>query len=52
VLVFSVVLLTAKAVNPLPDGGYPGNNAAEGDSALFNLTTGTDKHGCRFSGTR
>ena len=25
---------------PPPDGGYPGANTAEGDSALFNLTTG------------
>jgi hypothetical protein len=25
---------------PAPDGGYPGANTAEGDSALFNLTTG------------
>jgi hypothetical protein len=25
---------------PLPDGGYPGNNTAEGSQALFNLTTG------------
>src|SRR5437867_4372328 len=25
---------------PPPDGGYPGDNTAEGDSALFNLTTG------------
>jgi hypothetical protein len=26
---------------PPPDGGYPNNNTAEGDSALFNLTTGS-----------
>jgi hypothetical protein len=26
---------------PPPDGGYPGANTAEGDSALFSLTTGT-----------
>ncbi len=25
---------------PPPDGGYPGANTAEGDAALFNLTTG------------
>jgi Chaperone of endosialidase len=25
---------------PPPDGGYPGNNTAEGTNALFNLTTG------------
>ena len=29
------------AVVPAPDGGYPGGNTAEGDSALFSLTTGT-----------
>jgi len=28
------------AVNPAPDGGYPGGNTAEGQSALFSLTTG------------
>ena len=31
----------ALAVDPPPDGGYPGNNTAEGDDALFSLTTGT-----------
>ncbi len=31
---------TAQAVNPAPDGGYPGNNTAEGTDALFNNTTG------------
>ena len=30
----------ALAVNPAPDGGYPGNNTAEGASALSNLTSG------------
>src|SRR6266508_2585037 len=30
----------AQAVNPVPDGGYPGNNTAEGTQALFSLTTG------------
>jgi hypothetical protein len=46
---FPVVLLvlglfavspTARAVDPPPDGGYPGNDTAEGDNALFSLTTG------------
>jgi hypothetical protein len=27
---------------PPPDGGYPGNNTAEGTNALLNLTTGTN----------
>ncbi len=31
----------AEAVNPPPDGGYPGGNTAEGQSALLSLTTGT-----------
>ena len=30
----------AQAVVPAPDGGYPGGNTAEGDIALFSLTTG------------
>src|SRR5437016_2663669 len=30
----------AQAVSPPPDGGYPANNTAEGDFALFSLTTG------------
>jgi trimeric autotransporter adhesin len=30
----------AQAVNPPPDGGYPGGNTAEGQNALFSLTTG------------
>jgi Chaperone of endosialidase len=29
-----------QAVVPSPDGGYPGGNTAEGQAALFNLTTG------------
>ena len=31
----------AQAVTPPPVGGYPGQNTATGDYALFNLTTGT-----------
>jgi len=30
-----------QAVVPPPDGGYPGFNTAEGQKALFSLTTGT-----------
>jgi hypothetical protein len=30
----------AQAVVPPPDGGYPGGNTAEGQTALFSLTTG------------
>jgi trimeric autotransporter adhesin len=34
------LLPKAQAVSPAPDGGYPGGNTAEGQSALFSLTTG------------
>ena len=34
------LLLEAQAVVPLPDGGYPNFNTAEGQKALFSLTTG------------
>src|SRR5204862_3910429 len=30
-----------QAVSPPPDGGYPRGNTAEGQAALFSLTTGT-----------
>jgi hypothetical protein len=29
----------ARAVVPAPDGGYPGQNTAEGEDALFSLDT-------------
>jgi hypothetical protein len=32
----------AQAVSPAPDGGYPGNNTAEGQDALLSLTTGVN----------
>jgi len=47
--IFTKILLTlgcfalcpvARAVSPAPDGGYPGGNTAEGQSALLSLTTG------------
>src|SRR5437016_7134357 len=31
---------TARAVTPAPDGGYANSNTAEGEDALFSLTTG------------
>ena len=42
VLTFACIALvsTAQAVVPAPDGGYPGGNTAEGQSALLSLTTG------------
>src|SRR5438093_9229347 len=30
----------AQLPSPTPDGGYPNGNTAEGDGALFSLTTG------------
>ncbi|MBA3830493.1 MAG: hypothetical protein H0X34_01090 [Chthoniobacterales bacterium] len=36
-----VVSPPARAVTPAPDGGYPNFNTAEGDNALFSLTTGS-----------
>ncbi len=38
----------ARAVLPAPDGGYPGQNTAEGDDALFSLTTGADNTAIGF----
>jgi hypothetical protein len=35
------LLPTAQAVSPPPGGGYPGGNTAEGQNALFSLTSGT-----------
>src|SRR6266700_429347 len=37
---FFALLPLAQAVVPAPDGGYAGGNTAEGQSALFSLTTG------------
>ena len=37
------------AVVPAPDGGYPGANTAEGDSALFSLTTGASNTAIGFA---
>jgi Chaperone of endosialidase len=34
------LLPTMRAVSPPPDGGYPGGNTADGQNALFSLTTG------------
>jgi len=39
----------AEAVNPPPDGGYPGGNTAEGQNALLGLTSGTYNTGVGFS---
>ena len=33
----------SQAVSPPPDGGYSGNNTAEGQNALLSLTTGVQE---------
>ena len=38
----------AFGVSPAPDGGYAGNNTAEGSQALFYLTSGIDNTGLGF----
>jgi Chaperone of endosialidase len=54
-LIVPVALFTAFAfstivqgVVPAPDGGYPGQNTAEGDDALFSLTTGLNNTAVGF----
>src|SRR6266581_9561292 len=46
------VLPKMQAVVPPPDGGYPGGNTAEGQSALFNLTSGGFNTGVGFLSLR
>jgi len=41
VLACFALVQNAQAVIPPPDGGYPGGNTAEGQSALLSLSTGT-----------
>ncbi|MGI8957364.1 MAG: tail fiber domain-containing protein [Chthoniobacterales bacterium] len=40
---------TARAVDPPPDGGYPNNNTAEGDGALFSLRDGFNNTAIGFN---
>ena len=42
VLVTFALSPAARAVDPPPDGGYPNQNTAEGEDALFSLTTGSN----------
>src|SRR6266404_5913989 len=42
VLAWFALSPSTRAVLPAPDGGYPSNNTAEGDDALFSLTTGAN----------
>jgi hypothetical protein len=39
----------AFGVSPPPDGGYPNGNTAEGQNALFSLTTGVDNTATGFN---
>src|SRR5713101_2007 len=39
---------TTQAVSPPLDGGYPNENTAEGDDALFSLTTGNNNTAIGF----
>ena len=41
-LVCLALLPEVQAVVPAPDGGYPGNNTAEGQNTLLSLTTGVN----------
>jgi hypothetical protein len=45
VLASTTLLSQVQAVTPPPDGGYPGFNTAEGQNALFSLTTGAGNTG-------
>src|SRR5204863_1745231 len=40
-LIAFVLAQKTQALNPPPDGGYPGGNTAEGQDALLNLGSGT-----------
>jgi hypothetical protein len=40
---------TARAVDPPPDGGYPNENTAEGEDALFSLTDGIQNTAVGFN---
>src|SRR6266446_3149029 len=39
-LICFALVQNTQAVSPPPDGGYAGGNTAEGQSALFSLTSG------------
>jgi hypothetical protein len=48
VLACFVLSPTTQAVVPAPDGGYPNGNTAEGEDALFSLTTGENNTAVGF----
>ena len=45
---FALSPVTHAQLLPPPDGGYPNQNTAEGDDALFSLTDGTDNTAIGF----
>jgi trimeric autotransporter adhesin len=45
---FGLSPMAQAQLSPPPDGGYDGNNTAEGTDALFSLTTGTDNTAIGF----
>jgi hypothetical protein len=45
---FGVLPRAQAQLSPTPDGGYPGENTAEGDGALFSLTGGIDNTAVGF----
>jgi len=47
-LIGSALAGKTQAVNPPPDGGYPGGNTAEGQNALLSLTIGADNTAVGF----
>jgi Chaperone of endosialidase len=47
-LALFAVLPSARGVTPAPDGGYPKQNTAEGNNALFSLTTGSENTAIGF----
>jgi Chaperone of endosialidase len=46
------VAVSAQAITPAPDGGYPGGNTAEGQNALLSLATGGYNTGVGFFSLR
>src|SRR4029450_12670701 len=46
---FALSPIAQAQLSPPPDGGYAGNNTAEGTDALFSLTTGTDNTAIGFN---